>query len=202
MFRMLSRRSLLLTASLAAAFASAACSSDSSGSAASPTSTGSTSPAGTSSAGTSPAGTSSPSEPAALVLGPTGIGALKLGMSADEVTASGAVGKINYLSDTDDCGSASSHDPVGAYSLWVSRTKGLVGIVAIGAAPHTPEGVGQGATMAAVKKAYPAAKPVSGSGNQLQSAVPGNSAAFYQFDLIGGTTAQVILALKTQACFG
>lgn len=200
MFRMLSGRSLLLTASLAAALATAACSSDSTGSAAAPNSTtpSSSSPAGTS----APAETSSPAAPADLVLGPTGIGTLKLGMSAADVEASGEVGKVNYLNDTDECGSAASHNPVGAYSLWVSRTKGLVGIVALVPDAHTPEGIAKGATMAAVKKAYPAALPVDGNAGLLRAAVPANGNAFYQFNLISGTTSQVILALKTQTCFG
>jgi hypothetical protein len=201
MFRSPPVRPLFVAASLAAVLASAACSSDSGGSS-DGQAPASTSPAGTSQV-TTPASTPEAPAGSALVLGPIGIGALKLGMTEDQIAATGQVGKVNYLSDTEECGSASSHDPVGAYSLWVSRTKGLVAVVAIGPDPHTPEGIGKGATLAAVRKAYPAMKPVGATtGGQFQAAIPTNAAAFYQFDLIGGTTSQVILALKTQTCFG
>lgn len=199
MLRSLPVRPLFVAAMLGTALAAAACSSGSTGSGAGPT--GSQSPAAATPTGTT---ASTPAEPevSTLVLGPVGIGALRLGMSEDQIAATGLVSKVNYLNATDDCGSASSHEPAGAYSLWVSRTKGLVAVVTYGPQAHTPEGIGKGATLTAVKGAYPTVKPSSsGGGDQYQAAVPSNAAAFYQFDMIGTTTSQMILALKTQTCF-
>lgn len=139
------------------------------------------------------------------VLGPNGLGKLKLGMTHDEAAASGALTQF-----APDPGSGCVLLHLAGRPVDPSRGDGYfshaLGIAAIFAPPgvKTPEGIGVGSTIAQVEHAYPTIRYDVGSrqdgGPRVQ--VPGNPAAFYEFPV--GTddrVDQISIALYQQDCF-
>ncbi|GAA1953441.1 hypothetical protein [Amycolatopsis minnesotensis] len=142
------------------------------------------------------AGATTPSKPQARstgVLGPSGYGALKIGMSFDDAMTTGLLG-------------ATAKAPVGCAtydlaegaaavdSVRISATAGVNQIWATGAA--TPEGIGVGSTEEAVKKAYPSAA-MNSSGQYVVPSAPGVT---YELAVHSGTVNQFHLTSENQDC--
>jgi hypothetical protein len=112
---------------------------------------------------------------AATVLGPTGYGPLRLGMTDAELQATGQV--TSSLPSQKPVGSCTTYAINGhtGSRLEVSAKRGLV-IIDPGPKIHTPEGIAEGATQAEVKAKYP---DYDSQKSPAIVRVPGNSAAWY-----------------------
>lgn len=86
-----------------------------------------------------------------LVLGPTGLGELRIGMTRKKAVATGGLGAVS----DGDCGSANlKAAESGAYQVVFSEAEGLIYIPAFGDVA-TPEGIRLGSTPTRVQRAYP-----------------------------------------------
>jgi hypothetical protein len=96
-------------------------------------------------------------EPAALVLGPDGLGPLELGMSPSEAEATGMVEPWDEGWPTDvGCRPLFrlGDDPAGTSAVWWSDTLGVAAIH-LEEGVQTPEGITIGSPLSAVEQAYP-----------------------------------------------
>lgn len=96
-------------------------------------------------------------EPAALVLGPDGLGPLKLGMSPSEAEATGMVRPWGEdWPDTFGCRPLFrlGDDPAGTSAVWWSDALGVAAIH-LEEGVQTPEGIMIGSPLAEVEQAYP-----------------------------------------------
>ncbi|MFI7129657.1 hypothetical protein ACIBQ1_28435 [Nonomuraea sp. NPDC050153] len=145
------------------------------------------------------AGTPALAQSAKTALGPYGYGTVKLGMSAKQAKATGAVvlkraGEAGSCSGWDLKALPSGKDGVG---LYISKKRG-VAVIFAAKGVKTPEGIGLGSTIKQIKKAYPGVKTAA-SGFPYTT-VPGNSKAYYSFLLSKGKVYEMALGLKTQDC--
>jgi hypothetical protein len=116
------------------------------------------------------------------VLGPTGIGKLRLGMSQRQAAATGEATMSN---DSTKC---SVQDAYGV-TIYFSRDHGIVGLAGPPERTRTPEGIGAGAAVADITAAYPTLdNPELGSPQEqvnlfggFSAPVPGNPNAVYHF---------------------
>ncbi|MEU4476752.1 hypothetical protein AB0F68_01590 [Micromonospora sp. NPDC023966] len=146
--------------------------------------------------------------PEQLVLGPTGIGELKLGMSSQEATATG---DLRYPVDWAG-NSTCSIQTAGGVSIHFSRHHGLA-VLSGPEQTRTPEGIRAGASVAEVFAAYPRlTHPEAGSPQEqvqlvgyLAAPVPTNRDAVYIFIFaLGGTSPDtarlqlILLSLREQ----
>ncbi|WP_436493547.1 hypothetical protein [Actinokineospora sp. HUAS TT18] len=186
------RRGISLAAAFAmGGFALTACTS----APASPTTVTPTSTAATTapSATAAPPGSGAPSSavPAPL-LGPDGFGGLKLGMSRDQALAT------KLITDVPASTSCAVHKlKAGDTGVFISARLGLAAI-AYPAGARTPEGIGAGATLPAVKRAYPKLDAIPSG---YFADVPGNPAARYVLFVDGDKVKAVDLELKAQDCY-
>ncbi|RSM65340.1 hypothetical protein DMH04_49200 [Kibdelosporangium aridum] len=125
----------------------------------------------------------------AATLGPNGFGKMRLGMTEDELLATGQV-QATQKPPTTGCTSYATKTAGG--TVWVSPDSGVVGFV-FRSGVATPERVGIGSTLDAVKTAYP-----DFSGNSAK--VPGNASAKYQFSFTGGKVSGLNLLAAQQDC--
>ncbi|WP_157248722.1 hypothetical protein [Nonomuraea typhae] len=136
----------------------------------------------------------------APALGPYGYGAVKLGMSAKQAKATGKVVHKSGLG-TDACSiwDLKSH-PTGKDSAGFFLSKRLgVAVIFAGKGMKTPEGIGLGATMKQIKKAYPKVNTRTEGNPSVK--VPGNSKAYYMFGVNRqGRLEELALALTNQDC--
>lgn len=128
------------------------------------------------------------------VIGPQGIGKLRLGMTEEEANATGQVSITPGWAgkSTSTCSIVSLGDGT---SVHFSRDHGLA-VITVAQAARTPEGIGMGASVAQVAAAYPGVRnPELGSPEEevrfigyLSAPVPGNAKAKYIFifHLLGG----------------
>ncbi|MEV4896708.1 hypothetical protein AB0K48_45845 [Nonomuraea sp. NPDC055795] len=132
-------------------------------------------------------------------LGPYGVGALKLGMSAKRAKATGKI----VLKRSAPHGGCSGWDlkahPTGKNSvgLYISKKRG-VAVVFAGKGMRTPEGIGIGSTMRQVRRAYPKVRTPRGLNPYVT--VPGNSRAYYTFFVDKGRLEQLSIAVMWQDC--
>jgi hypothetical protein len=150
------RKSLIL-AGLAGLLALTACGKEATSSSApagSPTE--SSAPTTTSSSPAAPTTPAGPELPADLVLGPDGLGQFKLGMTPAAAEAAGLVLKDTGVAACPKAAELTLPDRR-VTDLQFSAKLGLATIEAKGDV-HTPEGIKVSATLADVKKAYPALK--------------------------------------------
>ena len=203
-------RALVLALGMAGALT--ACGEDSTDKSADPSPTTATSssaaPTTEAATATTPAPTT-PAAPSAPVLGPDGLGALTLGMDADQAEATGVV---KPFADSPYGGCATSRltgatdDPTPTDG---ERTPGTVwlnsdlGIAAIDAYPgvETPEGIGIGDPLSAVDAAYPG---WDYSDHLMRGAavVPGNDEAVYRIAVDrSDTVTEVTLQFLNQGCY-
>ncbi|MEV5569189.1 hypothetical protein AB0L06_04010 [Spirillospora sp. NPDC052269] len=131
-------------------------------------------------------------------LGPSGFGALKLGMTTARAKATGQI-VLKSAPQGAGCGTFSlKAHPAGANAVggYVSPH---YGVASIAARPgmRTPQGIGLGSTLAQVKHAYPHLQTgVNGS----SAPVPGNAKAVYSFLVTNDKIKELSLDLKTQDC--
>ena len=146
-------------------------------------------------------GTPSPATPAALVLGPDGLGPLKLGMTRSEAEATGMVAAFRNEPNSATClwRSQLSGAPAGAGTVFYSETLGVATIDAY-AGVTTPEGIGIGSSLAAVAQAYPGWQPNERLGRG-HVAVPGNSQAVYRLAYADGKVTELTLQYAHQDCY-
>ncbi|GIF09529.1 hypothetical protein [Actinoplanes siamensis] len=158
--------------------------------------------------GTSPpaAGTSRPSTatsrpPAASVLGPTGLGALRIGMTAAQAQATGLI--AGYRDGGTSCSSSHLKNHPDAVVVHSPR-KGVVSIPAYGQL-HTPEGVRVGSTMKQVRAAYDDLRPsevddtiTAGSGRAWAAAT---TTVNYRFMFRNNKVTGLWLEIKGQDCY-
>jgi len=145
----------------------------------------------------------SPPAPAALVLGPYGLGPLELGMSRDEAEAAGLVTPF-------------VNDPISDRCLWRSRLTGApadegrifhsedLGVATIDARAgvRTPEGVGLGSSLSAVQDAYPGIETSAFEfTHRLYVTAPGNDEAVYRFAFTDAVVTELTLQLGDQNCY-
>jgi hypothetical protein len=166
-------------------------------------------PSGPAAEPTSPASASSrpdagSSSGRALVLGPDGLGALKLGMTSEQATATRLITRWEG-EGTEGCTLRSSLRAANDAVVLYSGETGIAVIEAYGDI-RTPQGIREGSTTAAMRKAYPRWQSNNedgekyGDGHGLVT-VPGNSAADYRIAVENGRVTELTLQLKTQPCY-
>lgn len=149
------------------------------------------------------------SEAPARVLGPDGLGPLRIGMTLDEAAATGAFDKRAETK-----GACMSDTGTNRITVGWSGRLGISRLTADNV--HTPEGIGAGSTYAQVKKAYPKpAYPQDGSLDEdislmgtVWTAVPNRPKAMYVFRFVPDTVVRghldaakvqiVVLKLKAE----
>jgi hypothetical protein len=155
----------------------------------------------------SPRSTSSPSvqAPAPAVLGPDGFGALKLGMTEEQATATGLIDRwpvgegcaVNtFLRSAPDKGDGGR--------VYLNDNRDVAIIVGYPGV-RTPEGIGIGTSKAAMLKAYPGWRNETEQDPHADGrgivVVPGNSKAHYRMDLEGGKVTGLTLQDRDQNCY-
>ena len=147
-------------------------------------------------------------EPAVPMLGPDGLGALKLGMSRAQAEATGLVGPFRNEPNSDRClwRSALTGAPAGKGIVLHSETLGVATIDAYEGV-RTPEGIAIGSSFAAVQSAYPDAEPMfpdfesSGHNGRVYTWARGSSQAVYRISFIDATVVQLTLQYANQDCY-
>jgi hypothetical protein len=139
-----------------------------------------------------------------LVLGPYGLGALKLGLTFQEAMRSGLL-----------TGGSSTRTPAGCNSDWTPKSAhgadapvffdGDKGIVSFTAYPglSTPEGIKLGSSLKAVIKAYPDWSSFTGPGLEGRgwAKVPGSEGTVYNITVGNGKVVHINLQLDDQECY-
>ena len=145
----------------------------------------------------------------ARVLGPTGLGKLDLGMTAEQAEASGTVVKDKYVTEaTAGCGDVfrlrGAQHPAGFVSY--SKAYGVAAIPAYGSIA-TPAGIRIGSSVAAVRRAYPewvssdrAVEQGAGGEGGGFADVPGNRAATYFINCYDQRVVALVLLLREHDC--
>jgi hypothetical protein len=141
----------------------------------------------------------------ARVLGPVGLGRLKLGMNRAQALASGVIARIDPAN-----GACALIHLVGSPTTpnsgdgYLSRQYGIVSILPP-AGVKTPEGIGVGSTIAAVKRAYPGTvyNTSTRQDGGPRAAVPGHANEYYSLPDGGtGIVQRIGLVMRSQDCFG
>jgi hypothetical protein len=122
-----------------------------------------------------------------LVLGPTGLGKLRLGMSEEQAAATGEATRSTGRKSKDRA-KCSIQEAYGV-TIHFSREHGIVGLAGPPERTRTPEGIGAGATAADIAAAYPILSyPQLGSPQEqvnlfggFSAPVPSNPTAVYHF---------------------
>jgi hypothetical protein len=167
-----------------------------------PASSASPQPSSSHSASPKPSDSSPPK-----VLGPFGLGALKLGMTRKQAEATGLINRfIDSEPSSADCTLRSTLKgaPIDAGTVLSSTTLGVEVIDGYGSI-RTPEGIRVGSTLAAVKRAYPEWQDASDSGDDANGRgygnASGNSKAVYRIELVKGKVVGLTLQNKHQNCY-
>ena len=143
-----------------------------------------------------------------LVLGPDGLGRLRLGMTRAQALASGEVTQIDPYIYGGDCALihlAGSPIKPGAGDGYLSKRYGIVAIfLPTGTKVKTPEGIGVGSSIAAVERAYPGIVYNAGTRQDggPRATVPGRADDYYTFSDGGtGFVQRISLVSRNQGCF-
>jgi hypothetical protein len=145
---------------------------------------------------------------AAPVLGPDGLGSLRLGMTRDQAEATGLVEPFRNEPSSTQClwSSALTGAPAGEGTVLHSET---LGVATIDAYPgvQTPEGITFGSSLAAVESAYPGFVLHDPGFDQNSrtgrgyAPVPGNSEAVYRIAFTDATVVELTLQYGKQDCY-
>ncbi|TCP57149.1 hypothetical protein EV191_1011101 [Tamaricihabitans halophyticus] len=128
-------------------------------------------------------------------IGPTGLGSLQLGMTAEAAIETGHLGP-----DAQPPGAGcQTYSVYGDSGASVAMTSGGLQAITAGPGNRTPEGVGVGSAKQQVVDAYPG---LADQGSTASATVPGNTSGMYtfQFDGPDGSVVSVRLALSSSAC--
>ncbi|WP_214319933.1 hypothetical protein [Nonomuraea sediminis] len=135
-------------------------------------------------------------------LGPYGYGDVKLGMTAKQAKATGAVVEKN--GDSSGEGPCSGWDlkkfPTGKdyVGIYISKKYGVV-LIAAGKGVKTPEGIRIGSTGKQLKAAYPHIKKDVHGFYDIK--VPGNKKAYYSFTVEHAKVTDFNIVANNQDCF-
>ena len=150
------------------------------------------------STGTSGTSVTDPPDPGHPVIGPTGYGGIRLGMTLAEAKATGLLGEPSHEAE----GGCPSYTLLvdGPYAA-ASISDTVQAINTSGT--QTPEGIGQGATFEQLKAVYPELQnqTVEPNGYALVAA-PGNPNGQYRFWFDAGAVTNVSLQFVNQECWG
>ncbi|WP_433332282.1 hypothetical protein [Spirillospora sp. CA-294931] len=138
--------------------------------------------------------------PGAKVLGPSGLGKLRLGMSVEDAQGTGELGdkKATGGGACTGFGLRAYPTPGDSVSLYASQRDGIAVIFAPRGV-KTPEGLKVGSPAAAVRRAYPKAERTPSG---WVANVPGGSRAQFLFTLNGKSVSEIGLASTRQDCVG
>lgn len=137
---------------------------------------------------------SSPTTTAPLVLGPNGIGSLKLGMTRQQATATGMLRPFKMSR----CGYSSLRAaPAEEGNVTLSPTLGIAAI-AVWPGIRTREGLGIGMSSAEVLRIYPAYREGVNAGYVT---TPGNDKAVYRIATRNGKVTALTLQFRNQDCY-
>lgn len=168
------------------------------------TTTPQSSPTATTAEATTKETTRPPSKPSArLLLGPDGVGELKLGMSRSRAVKTGLLDQVR---DESGAGCNSDYQPKSAgpadAPVFFDGEQGLVSFTAYPGLA-TPQEIKLGSSLAAVKKAYRDWDVLTGPGEDGRGhvAVPGNQDAVYNITIQDDQVVHMNLQLKTQNCY-
>ncbi|MGF7235221.1 MAG: hypothetical protein ACQSGP_09715 [Frankia sp.] len=140
--------------------------------------------------------------PAPALLGPTGYGALKLGMTRQQAQATGLVVGYSTNGPNPSCPQGRlSGAPTGEGVVWYSANQGVVAITAYGSIA-TPQGVRLGMTSTNMRTIYPDwavfGTDVNGRG---YAKVSGNADAEYRIEVTNGLVTSLTLQANNEPCF-
>lgn len=138
---------------------------------------------------------------ATLVLGPDGLGSLKLGMSRAQAEATGAVEPFRNEPNSEMCRwqSRLSGAPAGKGIVLYSETLGVATIDAYEGV-RTPEGITIGSSLAELHQAYSGWEEDPHLRRNLIS-VPGHSQLVYRVAYANGRVTQLTLQYRDQNCY-
>jgi len=156
---------------------------------------------------TSPPAAKKSTSPAAIrtvVLGPSGLGKLKLGMTTKQATATGLIAPWKKTQNNTDCSQetdllAGPGGQGGATGFVYYST--AMGVQIIDGYPgvRTPEGIRFGSTRAQVQKAYADGQEYEGF--RFYTKVPGNDHAYYRIEIENGKVVDITLQHENQTCY-
>jgi hypothetical protein len=148
-----------------------------------------------------------PSTPAAppslskVVLGSTGFGALKLGMTAAQAQATHLVGTASLApGQTCPTGRLLAAPSGGAPSLFYSPSLGLVAIYAYPGIT-TPAGIKIGSTLAQLQQFYPTWRGLQGDEGVGYVAAPGSTTSEYRIAVLNGHVIELAVQLNNEDCY-
>ncbi|MEV6241710.1 hypothetical protein [Lentzea sp. NPDC051838] len=139
--------------------------------------------------------TNPPPAPEKPVIGSSGYGKLKLGMTLQQALATGMIGPDRTNVPEATC---TSHEILGTGKhVWVSKAKGLATINFTSA--MASDGVGEGATEATLKAEYTNLEPI-GPNYSYRAKADNNPAAEFIFGVRDGKVWTAFLDLRDQDC--
>jgi hypothetical protein len=198
------RQAVAVVAVLATAGALAGCSTSKQGTAGPPvavvTVTATTTTTATATA--TKTATPKPIPPATPTLGPSGFGALKLGMTLAQAEATHLLTPVSGAVPAGCDGRAQIKSaPKGTdFTVLFSPDEGLAAINAW-AGVKTPQGIHIGSSVASVHSTYHDWVGFSGDEGRGYAAVPGNSHAVYRIEVSAGKVVALTLQLAEQDCY-
>jgi hypothetical protein len=150
---------------------------------------------------TSPAAATTAPSLSTVVLGPTGFGALKLGMTAAQAQATHLVGPAS-LAPGEICptgrllAAPSGETP----PLFFSPSLGLVAIYAYPGIT-TPAGIKVGSALADLQRAYPTWRGLQGDEGVGYVAAPGSTTSEYRIAVSNGNVIELAIQLNDEDCY-
>jgi hypothetical protein len=136
-----------------------------------------------------------------VVLGSSGFGALKLGMTAAQARATHLVGTASLApGQTCPTGRLLAAPSGGAPSLFYSPSLGLVAIYAYPGIT-TPAGVKVGSTLARLQRAYPTWRGLQGDEGVGYVAAPGSTTSEYRIAVSNGHVIELAIQLDNEDCY-
>jgi len=133
------------------------------------------------------------------VLGPSGLGALRLGMTRAQAEGTGLIEGYEVADYLAHCGISQVKGTDA--EVFIDPDRGVSSITLYGAV-RTPEGIRLGSSLEAVREAYPEWDFAVGDSDSGDGGVraPGNSRARYGIDITDGKVSHLALVSAGQRC--